>query len=38
MSIGVYSAKTRNKYRVYRVYGVFGDLLYAAVAGLLQCN
>ena len=33
-----YSANTRNKYRVYRAYGVFEDLLYAAVAGLLQCN
>ena len=29
-SIGVYSANTRNKYEVYRVYGVFGDLLCAA--------
>ena len=29
-SIGVYSANTRNKYGVYRVYGVFGDLLCAA--------
>ena len=37
-SIRVYSANTRNKYGVYRVYGVFGDLLYAAVAGLLQSN
>ena len=29
-SIRVYSANTRNKYGVYRVYGVFGELLYAA--------
>ena len=36
-SIRVYSANTRNKYGVYRVYGVFG-ICCTLQAGFLQCN